>query len=197
MGSWFLNATFLGWGAAAMVSAPVLIHLINRYRFRRVEFAAMEFLLASQQRNRRRVMVEQLLLLLLRILLVMGLIALIARMVLDPSTLALLQGADVHHVVLLDDTASMQDEWNETNGFDEGKAVIDGLVAASLAEGGAQRLTILRLSRVTQPDYLEQRIDRAFQGELTSRLESLPCTFGTVDLSEAVSYTHLTLPTKA
>ena len=90
MGSWFLNATFLGWGAAAMVSAPVLFHLINRYRFRRVEFAAMEFLLASQQRNRRRVMVEQLLLLLLRILLVMGLIALIARMVLDPSTLALL-----------------------------------------------------------------------------------------------------------
>ena len=87
MGSWFLNATFLGWGAAAMVSAPVLIHLINRYRFRRVEFAAMEFLLASQQRNRRRVMVEQLLLLLLRILLVMGLIALIARMVLDPSCL--------------------------------------------------------------------------------------------------------------
>ena len=186
MGSWFLNATFLGWGAAAMVSAPVLIHLINRYRFRRVEFAAMEFLLASQQRNRRRVMVEQLLLLLLRILLVMGLIALIARMVLDPSTLALLQGADVHHVVLLDDTASMQDEWNETNGFDEGKAVIDGLVAASLAEGGAQRLTILRLSRVTQPDYLEQRIDRAFQGELTSRLESLPCSFGTVDLSEGL-----------
>ena len=47
MGSWFLNATFLGWGAAAMVSAPVLIHLINRYRFQRIEFAAMEFLLAK------------------------------------------------------------------------------------------------------------------------------------------------------
>ena len=59
-------------------------------------------------------------------------------------------------------------------------------VAASLAEGGAQRLTVLRLSRVTQPDYLEQRIDRAFQGELTSRLESLPCSFGTVDLSEGL-----------
>ena len=93
MGSWFLNAGFLGLGTAALVSAPVIIHLINRYRFRRIEFAAMEFLLSSQQQNRRRILVEQLLLLLLRILLVMGLIALIARLVLDPSTLALLPGA--------------------------------------------------------------------------------------------------------
>ena len=186
MGSWFLNAGFLGLGTAALVSAPVIIHLINRYRFRRVEFAAMEFLLASQQRNRRRILVEQLLLLLLRILMVMGLIALIARLVLDPSTLALLQGADVHHVVLLDDTASMQDEWNETNAFDEGKAVIEGLVAASVAEGGAQRLTVLRLSRITQPDYLEQRIDRGFQGELKTRLESLPCSFRHVELSDGL-----------
>ena len=77
MGSWFLNAGFLGMGTAALVSAPVIIHLINRYRFRRVEFAAMEFLLASQKRSRRRILVEQLLLLLLRILLVMALIALI------------------------------------------------------------------------------------------------------------------------
>jgi hypothetical protein len=187
MGSWFLNAGFLGMGTAALVSAPVIIHLINRYRFRRVEFAAMEFLLASQTRNRRRILVEQLLLLLLRILLVMGLIALIARLVLDPSTLALLQGADVHHLVLLDDTASMQDEWNETNGFDEAKGVIEGLVAASVLEGGGQRLTVLRLSRVTQPDYLEQRIDRGFQGDLKTRLDSLPCSFRHVDLADGLA----------
>jgi len=186
MGSWFLNAGFLGLGTAALVSAPVIIHLINRYRFRRVEFAAMEFLLSSQQQNRRRILVEQLLLLLLRILLVMGLIALIARLVLDPSTLALLQGGDVHHVVLLDDTASMQNEWNETTAFEEAKEVIEGLVAASVVEGGAQRLTVLRLSRITQPDYLEQRIDRGFQGELKTRLESLPCSFRHVDLSDGL-----------
>ena len=77
MGSWFLNAGFLGMGTAALISAPVIIHLINRYRFRRVEFAAMEFLLSSQKRNRRRILVEHLLLLLLRILLVMALIILI------------------------------------------------------------------------------------------------------------------------
>jgi len=55
---------------AALLSLPLIIHFINRLRFRRVKFAAMEFLLASQQRNRRRILLEQLLLLLLRCLLV-------------------------------------------------------------------------------------------------------------------------------
>ena len=38
---------------AALVSAPIIIHLINRMRFKRIRWAAMEFLLKSQKRNRR------------------------------------------------------------------------------------------------------------------------------------------------
>ena len=44
----------------ALVSAPVIIHLINRMRFRRVKWAAMEFLLKAQKRMRRKLK-EQLL----------------------------------------------------------------------------------------------------------------------------------------
>src|SRR3972149_9420878 len=70
MGTWiaqhFFNPAYvLPWGAA-LLSLPVIIHLINRMRYKRVRFAAMEFLLKSQQRNRRRLLLEQLLLLLLR-----------------------------------------------------------------------------------------------------------------------------------
>ena len=43
-------------GGDARRSAPIIIHFINRLRFRRVKWAAMEFLLASQQRNRRRLL---------------------------------------------------------------------------------------------------------------------------------------------
>ncbi len=54
-------------GACRSASAlPVLIHLINMMRHRRVQWAAMEFLLASQKKNRTWVMLKQLLLLLLR-----------------------------------------------------------------------------------------------------------------------------------
>jgi hypothetical protein len=66
----FLNPAFF-WTGMALLSLPVIIHLINRLRYRRVRFAAMEFLLASQKRNRRRILLEQLLLLMMRIAVVL------------------------------------------------------------------------------------------------------------------------------
>ena len=65
----------------ALVSSPIIIHLINRMRFKRIRWAAMEFLLKSQKRNRRRLIIEQLILLLLRILLVLLVGLLVARFV--------------------------------------------------------------------------------------------------------------------
>jgi hypothetical protein len=52
------------------VAVPVIIHLLNRRRFKIVTWAAMRFLLAAQRQNTRRMRVEQLLLLLVRCLLV-------------------------------------------------------------------------------------------------------------------------------
>jgi len=65
----FLHPWYMAAGAA-LVSAAILIHLINRMRFKRIRWAAMEFLLKSQKRNRRRLIIEQLILLALRCLLV-------------------------------------------------------------------------------------------------------------------------------
>src|SRR5688572_23154322 len=97
------------WGATA-VSVPIIIHLINRLRYRRIRWAAMEFLLQSQKRNRRRLIIEQLLLLLLRCALVMLAVLLVVR----PTWLL---GGDAarnanrpsYHVIVLDDSLSMQD----------------------------------------------------------------------------------------
>ena len=52
------------WGLP-IVGVPVLIHLINMLRHRRVEWAVMEFLLSSQKKNRTWIVMKQLLLLLL------------------------------------------------------------------------------------------------------------------------------------
>ena len=38
----------------ALASAPIIIHLLNRRRFKVHEWAAMEYLLASSRRNYRR-----------------------------------------------------------------------------------------------------------------------------------------------
>ena len=61
MSEWFLNPWSMLAGAL-LVAVPVLIHLINRVRYKRVRWAAMEFLLKAQKRVRRKLIVQQLLL---------------------------------------------------------------------------------------------------------------------------------------
>ena len=100
---------------AGLIAVPIIIHLINRLQYRKVRFAAMEFLLQSQQRNRKRILMEQLLLLLLRILMVLLLMAIFARLILDPSQLSLLERPEIHHLVVIDDSGSMRDRWGETS----------------------------------------------------------------------------------
>src|SRR6185369_4974532 len=110
MVDWFLNPGFLA-AAAALISVPIIIHLINRMRFKRIRWAAMEFLLKAQKRNRRRLIIEQLLLLLLRCLLVALTGLLVLRFVgFSFSDFASKQGM---HVILLDDTLSMNDSWKD------------------------------------------------------------------------------------
>src|ERR1051325_3270927 len=54
--------------AAGSIAIPVVIHLINRRRYKIVDWAAMKFLLAAQKQTRKRMRIEQLLLLLTRML---------------------------------------------------------------------------------------------------------------------------------
>ncbi len=53
----------LAWGGLLIVGLPVLIHLINVLRLRRVQWAAMEFLLKSHKKHKRWVWLKQFLLL--------------------------------------------------------------------------------------------------------------------------------------
>lgn len=176
MPSWllqhFLNPGFVLAGTA-LVAAPIIIHLINRLRFRRVRFAAMEFLLASQQRNRRRVLLEQLILLLLRILLVLGLMLLIARLILDPGQLSVFRGARTHHLVLLDDSGSMRDRIGDTTAFGEGVSVIKKLVAEGSRRPGTQVFSLVLLSNPEQPVFSQRDVSESFVAELDTKLENL------------------------
>src|SRR6516164_5200618 len=101
----FLNPGYVAAGAA-LVSLPIIIHLINRMRYRRVRWAAMEFLLKSQKRNRRKLIIEQLILLALRCLLVLLAGLLLARFQYGGGS-----GAGSYHYVVIDDTPSMGDQW--------------------------------------------------------------------------------------
>src|SRR5436309_11735298 len=60
--------------AGGAVSIPIIIHLLNRRRFKIVTWAAMRFLLAAQKKSSRRMRVEQILLLVVRCLIVLLLV---------------------------------------------------------------------------------------------------------------------------
>lgn len=178
--SFFLNPYIAGIGGA-MIASPIIIHLINRMRFKRVRFAAMEFLLEAQQRNRRRLLMEQLLLLLLRILIVLALAALIARLVLD-SRLSVFGGdGKTHHLVLLDDTVSMQNRWGETSAFEEAKEVVRKL-AREGAGRGTQTFSMILLSNPDAYFVQEEDVSDRLVTSLEDKLDTLECTNRTRDL---------------
>ena len=87
----------LVWGLL-IAGVPVLIHLINLLRHRRVRWAAMEFLLASQKRNRTRVLLKQLLLLMVRMLAIAAVVMVLAEPLLRSRLGSLLGGSTTEFV---------------------------------------------------------------------------------------------------
>jgi hypothetical protein len=102
----FLNPALL-WGLGLM-SIPIIIHLLFRRQFKRVEWAPMRYLKLTIQRNRRRVQLEQLILLLLRMALIGILFLLIARPAVNLSGISSWFGGGTRtsHFLVLDDSLS-------------------------------------------------------------------------------------------
>lgn len=50
---------WMAWAGLALAAVPIIIHFLNRRRFKVVPWAAMDFLLAAMKRNRRRLKFEQ------------------------------------------------------------------------------------------------------------------------------------------
>ena len=141
---------FLWWGLP-FVAAPVIIHLINLLRHRKVPWAAMEFLLASQRKYRTRVMLKQILLLLLRVAAVLGIVLAMAQPRWKTALGRMLGGAKTSHVVLLDDSYSMGDmsadgRIGDARCFDRGRLVVERICAELAAAPGQQEVAIGRFS---------------------------------------------------
>lgn len=170
----------------ALVSLPLIIHLINRLRYRRVKWAAMEFLLASQQRNKRRVLLEQLLLLLLRMIAVAALVMLVARPLIDPERFALFQANKTQHVVLVDDSGSMRDRWGDATAFDAAREVLRRIADEGSHKPDTQTLTVLLASNPEQPLVNQQNLNADFVAGLDSVLKGMICSHQALDLAQGV-----------
>ncbi|WP_020475492.1 BatA domain-containing protein [Zavarzinella formosa] len=137
-----------------LISSPIIIHLINRMKYKRVRWAAMEFLLKSQKRARRKLIIEQLILLLLRILLMLLVGLLLARFIgCDKGR----EGQTTLHVILFDNTLSNSDTIRSDDGqnrevYQDAKQLITDRIGVSVVQATSpQFVTILPLTDLDNP----------------------------------------------
>src|SRR5262249_41357636 len=148
----FANPGYLAAGGA-LVSSPIIIHLINRMRFKRLRWAAMEFLLKAQKRNRRRLIIEQLILLILRCLLVALVAFLVSRFHERHVSAATEDPREFTHVVFVGDSLSENDRWNED------KLVQGGQIVA--VDEANRDMTCLKLAKLDIKDKILEGVKRS------------------------------------
>jgi len=175
-----------------LIAVPILIHLINLRRQQRIRWAAMQFLMESQRRNRRWILLKQLLLLATRMAIVAVLVIMLAHLVLRNEWLSLLGHGTTHHLVLLDDSYSMSDRWDNTTAMNEGKRAVQAIVEQAHERSDTQLITILRFSEAArlsagaQPKVFSEPINDSFRGRLESLLASWDVSQTDVGPAEAL-----------
>ncbi|HSG71335.1 MAG TPA: BatA domain-containing protein [Planctomycetaceae bacterium] len=100
--------------ALPLIALPIVIHLINQYRYRTIEWAAMFFLLTANKMSRGYARIRQWLILLMRTLAVAGLIFAISRPLASGWMRLAAPGNIDTTIILLDRSPSMQQQGTRT-----------------------------------------------------------------------------------
>jgi hypothetical protein len=137
----FVNPALLG--GLILLTAPIIIHLLNKRHFQVIDWAAMDFLLQADSKNRRRIRLEDLILLLLRMLVIALIVLAVAR--------PLIRGAggrgEEERVVVLDDSFSMDASDGASTAFSLARAA-----AVSQVEDAVGRSIPVSLWFGTRPE---------------------------------------------
>ena len=123
------NLPMLGWLAAA--TAPILIHLWSRRRYREMSWAAMEYLLAAAKRQSRRLFLEQWLLLCIRTLLMVLIVLAVAEPYFERAGFAVGPAGHAHRVLVVDGSYSMAYRPTDKTRFERAKQMARQMVEES------------------------------------------------------------------
>ncbi|HSV15883.1 MAG TPA: BatA domain-containing protein [Tepidisphaeraceae bacterium] len=171
----FLSPSFAIAGLV-LASLPIIIHILNRRRFKTIDWAAMDFLLRAMRKNRKRLRFEQWLLLATRCLVLALLGFALARpLSCSENSMAGVGQRTGLHVIVLDNSYSMAYEADRPNAkthFEHAKKLIEQMID-QLAPGG-ESIAVITAARpatavLAKPTYdLQQAraaVDRIAQTE--------------------------------
>jgi hypothetical protein len=172
-----------------LASIPILIHILNRRRYRTVQWAAMDFLLRAMKKNRRRLRFESWLLLALRcaVLALLG-FALARPLSCADSSLASIGQRGGMAVIVIDNSYSMAYEADRPNAktqFDQAKKLAEGLIDRLGANGGGGGESVAVITAGRPAAALLEKPTYDLQ-QARSIIERLPQAFGGTDLPEAL-----------
>lgn len=128
----FLNPLFLFGLAAA--SLPILIHLLNLRKSKKLEFSTLQFLKELQKSKIRKLKLKQWLLLLLRTLIIICIVLAFARPTIDSEIQGFSSYSNSMTSILLDNSFSMELSDNYGERFRRSKKIIKN-IDAQLEEG--------------------------------------------------------------
>jgi hypothetical protein len=180
----FLAPAFAAAGLL-LAGIPILIHILNRRRYKTVDWAAMDFLLRAMRKNRRRLRFEQWILLAVRCLVLAFLGFALARpMGCDSNSSASLGGRTGMHVFVIDNSYSMSYLAGRPGGkthLDQAKLVA-GQMIDRLSSGGESVVIITAgkpaVGVIAKPTYDLQ--------QAKSILDRIPQSYGATDLAAAL-----------
>ena len=165
----------LFFGGACAAAIPIIIHLLARRRFRRIRWAAIEFLVDAEKRNRRRIRMEEWVLLALRCAAVVLICLALARPFFSPRGMAFAFGdaQRTERVFVLDDSFSMGYRPESESVFDRGKRAVRRLLEVVRREAPQDTVTLIRMTAVDNPVETGKYLDDAQASELLERLNAL------------------------
>ncbi len=178
----------LFFGGAAAVAAPILIHLLARRRFKRIRWAAMDFLIHAERRNKRRLRMEEWILLALRCLAVLFIAAMVARPFLKPVGASALWGGSqrTERIFVIDDSLSMAYETPEGTPFEQAKTAVRRLIDSIRGQTPGDSVTILRMSAPRSPVESGTYLNETQTAELFARLDALTPSQRSIDPGNVV-----------
>jgi Mg-chelatase subunit ChlD len=197
----FVTPAFVGAGLL-LASIPIVIHLLNRRRFKTIDWAAMDFLLRAMRKNRRRVRFEQWLLLAVRCLVLAFLGLALARPLgcQDTSLAALAARRAGLHVIVIDNSYSMSYEADRPDArthLDQAKLLARRLIDRFTSGGesvaiitAGQPAASLLAAPVFDPVVARSAVDRIEQGYGATDLP------GALDLARKIAQQETRQPNK-
>jgi hypothetical protein len=176
----FLNPIFL-FAAGVAVLFPLLIHLFNRQKVKKVYFSSLLFLRSLEKTRMRRVKIKEYLLLLIRSLIILLVVAAFARPAIRGGFASKVGAhAKTSVVILLDNSYSMRYETKEGSFFDLAKKKAEKIIS-QLEEGDEANLILFS----SEPKLTNEKPTYDFKN-LLNQLNEIRPSYRVTDVGSAL-----------